>query len=128
MSALGQKQTHAVQQRMSALPPIATVKADIRKRACLLYPRKRTHAVQQRMSALGQKRTSATLFDHLVGIRKEGGWYVETECFGGGQVNGQIEFGRLLDRNIARFRPAQNLIDILGGVPELSNVVWSVGH
>src|SRR5262245_26761697 len=29
MSALGQKQTHAMQQRMSALPPIATAKADI---------------------------------------------------------------------------------------------------
>src|SRR5262245_20471525 len=38
MSALGQKQTHAVQQRMSGLPPIATGKADIRKRPCLLYP------------------------------------------------------------------------------------------
>jgi hypothetical protein len=30
MSALGQKQTFAVQNRMSALPPIATAKADIR--------------------------------------------------------------------------------------------------
>jgi hypothetical protein len=29
MSALGQKQTYALQQAMSALPPIATVKADI---------------------------------------------------------------------------------------------------
>jgi hypothetical protein len=29
MSALGQKRTYAVQQRMSALPPIATAKADI---------------------------------------------------------------------------------------------------
>ena len=29
MSALGQKQTHAPQQAMSALPPIATVKADM---------------------------------------------------------------------------------------------------
>ena len=28
MSALGQKQTHAVQQRMSASPPIATAKAE----------------------------------------------------------------------------------------------------
>src|SRR5262252_8740109 len=27
---------------MSALPPKATAKADIRKRSCLLYPRKRT--------------------------------------------------------------------------------------
>src|SRR5262249_9228211 len=29
MSALGQKQTYAVQRGMSALPPISTVKADI---------------------------------------------------------------------------------------------------
>jgi hypothetical protein len=29
MSALGHKQTYALQQAMSALPPIATVKADI---------------------------------------------------------------------------------------------------
>src|SRR5262245_40189507 len=58
MSALGQKQTHAVQQRMSALPPIATAKADMRKWSCPLYPRKQTCAVQMSMSALGQKRTS----------------------------------------------------------------------
>jgi len=38
MSALGQKRTHAVRQRMSALPPIATAKADIGKLSCLLYP------------------------------------------------------------------------------------------
>src|SRR5262245_24197069 len=38
MSALGQKQTCALPQPMSALPPIATVKADSRKRSCLLYP------------------------------------------------------------------------------------------
>src|SRR5215468_9824839 len=60
MSALGQKQTYAVQKTMSALPPIATAKADIRKRSCLLYPQERTCAVQLQlgMSALGQKRTS----------------------------------------------------------------------
>jgi hypothetical protein len=38
MSALGQKQTYAMQHGMSALLPIATVKADSRKRSCLLYP------------------------------------------------------------------------------------------
>jgi hypothetical protein len=32
MSALGQKRTYAVQNGMSALPPIATAKADSRKR------------------------------------------------------------------------------------------------
>jgi|SRR5262245_40416278 len=59
MSALGHKQTYAPQQAMSALPPIATEKADFRKRSCLLYPRKQTCAAHPLMSALGQKRTSA---------------------------------------------------------------------
>jgi len=36
MSALGQKQTYAAHKVMSALPPIATAKADFR--SCLLYP------------------------------------------------------------------------------------------
>src|SRR5215475_1518656 len=59
MSALGQKQTYAVHQLMSALPPIATAKADIGKPSCLLYPRKQTCAVRYAISALGQKRTSS---------------------------------------------------------------------
>src|SRR5262245_41832533 len=54
MSALGQKRTYAVQKDMSALPRIATAKADIRKRSCPLCPQKRTCAVQLQMSALGQ--------------------------------------------------------------------------
>jgi len=54
MSALGHKRTYAPQQAMSALHPIATTKADMRKRSCPLYPRKRTCAVQTVMSALGQ--------------------------------------------------------------------------
>src|SRR5262249_20291873 len=54
MSALGQKQTYAVHKLMSALHPIATAKADSRKRSCPLYPRKRTCAVQNVMSAKGQ--------------------------------------------------------------------------
>jgi len=61
MSALGQKQTFAPQNTMSALPPIATVKADSRKRSCLLCSRKQTCAVQLTMSALGQKQTSSSL-------------------------------------------------------------------
>jgi hypothetical protein len=57
ISALGQKQTFVPQKTMSALLPIATAKADFRKRSCLLYPSKRTCAVQSEMSAKGQKRT-----------------------------------------------------------------------
>jgi len=45
MSALGQKRTYAAQQVVSALPPIATAKADFCARSCPLYPQKRTCAV-----------------------------------------------------------------------------------
>jgi hypothetical protein len=51
MSALGHKQTYAVQNGMSALLLIATAKANFRTR-CPLYPQKRTCAVQLEMSAL----------------------------------------------------------------------------
>src|SRR5262245_16544001 len=54
MSALGHKQTCALQSVMSALHPIATAKAKFRKRPCPLYPRKRTLAgVNQLLSANG---------------------------------------------------------------------------
>jgi len=39
MSALGQKPTYALQQVMSALPPIATAKADFRKVMSALPPK-----------------------------------------------------------------------------------------
>src|SRR5262245_31346593 len=45
---------------MSALPPIATAKADFRKRSCLLCSRKRTDAAQNEMSATGQLRSYKT--------------------------------------------------------------------
>src|SRR5262245_32343242 len=42
MSALGQKRTYAVHQPMSALPPIATAKADMPIWSCLLCRRGRS--------------------------------------------------------------------------------------
>src|SRR5262245_20053907 len=65
MSALGQKQTFAPQKAMSALPPIATAKAEFRKRSCPLYPRKRTCAVRKQCllwakSGHGAKLSQAT--------------------------------------------------------------------
>src|SRR5262249_9218820 len=46
MSALGQKQTCAVQNGMSALLRIATAKGDFPQKSCPLYPRKETCAAQ----------------------------------------------------------------------------------
>src|SRR5215475_14254001 len=59
--ALGQKQTYAAQQVISALLPIATAKADICASSCPLYPQKQTYAAQTGMSGLGQKQTLAPL-------------------------------------------------------------------
>ena len=50
---------------MSALPPIATAKADSRKRSCLLYPRKRTCAVQLAYVCFGPE-ADITTFDQLI--------------------------------------------------------------
>src|SRR6476619_1905419 len=52
---------------MSALPPIATAKADFDKPSCLLYPQKRTCAAQPAMSALGQKQTFALQYSVSAG-------------------------------------------------------------
>jgi hypothetical protein len=91
MSALGQKQTRAVQQSMSALSPIATAKADSGKGSCPLYPQKRTCAVQLEMSALGHKRThavqQASLFDYLVGGGEQGGRHCEAQRLCGLEVD-----------------------------------------
>jgi hypothetical protein len=65
MSALGHKRTFRSAIAMSALPPIATAKADSRKRSCPLYPQERTCAVQLGRSALGQKRTFYMLREQI---------------------------------------------------------------
>ena len=73
MSALGQKQTCAVQSAMSALPPIAT--------SFTFFG----------MSALGQKRTS---LDHLVCASEQRSWNVDAERLSRLQVDDELELGR----------------------------------
>ena len=67
-------------------------------------------------------------FDHLVGAQQERFRDRQAERLGGREIDDELEFGRLLDRDIAGLRPAQNLVDQLGGAPELIREVWSVGH
>jgi hypothetical protein len=99
MSALGQKRTFAVQQRMSALLPIATAKADSRKRSCPLHPRKRTCAVQLGMSAMGQKRTSR-LLDDLIGCGEQRLRNGQAKRLCGLEIDNQFVLGRRLHRHI----------------------------
>src|SRR5262249_54684708 len=84
MSALGQKQTFAMHQAMSALPPIATSIAFFG------------------MSASGQKRTLSTSLDHLVGASDQRRRHCKTECLCSAEVDSKIEFCRKFNRKIAR--------------------------
>src|SRR5262249_56980013 len=54
--------------------------------------------------------------------------YVEAERLRGGQVDDQIELGRLLDWDVGGLGPAQNLIDIVASAPEEVCEVGSIGH
>ena len=40
----------------------------------------------------------------------------------------QLELGRLFDREVGRFRPAQNLVHHFGGAPPQGREVWSIGY
>src|SRR6516164_2907721 len=69
-----------------------------------------------------------TSLDHLVSAQQERLWDRQAEPLGGREIDDKFESGRLLDRNIAGLRTAQNLVDQLGGAPEQVWEVWSVGH
>jgi hypothetical protein len=71
---------------------------------------------------------NCSLFDHLVGDGEQRRWNFEAEYFGGGEVNDEIELGRLLDRQVARLRPAQNLVDEVGSAPPQDREVRSIGQ
>src|SRR5215472_5717973 len=48
-------------------------------------------------------------FDHLLGAEQKRFRDRESERLSGRQIDDEIEFGRLLDGDVARLRPAQNL-------------------
>jgi hypothetical protein len=70
------------------------------------------------MSALGQKQTSTASFDHLVGAGDERRRNSQAQSLGGFEIENKLEFGRLIHWEIARLRPAQNLVHVVCRVAE----------
>src|SRR5450759_1584790 len=69
-----------------------------------------------------------TLFDHLIGAGEQCWRQIEAKGLCGPRIDDQIKLGWLLDWKIGRLRPAQNLVDIVGGAPKQVRDVCSLGH
>jgi hypothetical protein len=78
--------------------------------ACPLHPDNQTLIVGFRTSASGQKATFVISLDHLVGQSEHVGGDCETEHLCRFQIDHQIKFGRLLDRQISGFSPSVPMI------------------
>ena len=79
MSALGQKQTFAMQTAMSALPP----KADM----CSANTDVRSGPIADSCNAAKQ----GQLFDHLVGGNEQVGRYIKAKCLRSLEIDSRLE-------------------------------------
>jgi hypothetical protein len=73
----------------------------------------------RRRAAKRRDERAADSFNDLVGGSEQLRRHVKAKRLRGFEVDNQLELGRLLNRDIARFRPVQNLINIISCTPKL---------
>jgi hypothetical protein len=76
----------------------------------------------------GQEATSHALFDDIVSGGEQLRWYCNAERFRRLEIDGQFEFGRLNDGNVAWLRAPQNLVGDVGGTEPVLRLIGPVGH
>src|SRR5262245_57409612 len=79
------------------------------------------------MSAKGQERTSAPLFDHLVGLREKRWRDSYAEGLGRLEVDHQLKLGRCLHRKFGRLFTLKNAVDVAGGKSVQFNTIRPIG-
>ena len=65
--------------------------------------------------------------DHLICQDKESRRKRQAERLGGLEVDNQFKLGGLLHRQVGRFGPPQDLVDIDGEVPVFIALDWPIG-
>ena len=69
--------------------------------------------------------TNAQLFDHLIGTQEEGLGDCHPDCFCGLEIDHQLEFGWILDGQLARLCTAQDAIDLITRVQRVYQMTQS---
>jgi hypothetical protein len=67
-------------------------------------------------------------FDHLIGTREQVVRNFKAEGLGSLEVDDRLKLGRPLDRQVARLRALQNLVDECSRAPEQDEKVHPIGH
>jgi hypothetical protein len=103
MSALGQKRTCAMHQLMSALPPIATAKADMPQMSMSASPPPKADVCgANRHVCFGPIADMFGLVDHLVGAGKHVRRNGKAEILGRFEIDDEFKFRRLENRHFCR--------------------------
>src|SRR5262249_209104 len=126
-----QKQTCASQKAMSALPRIATAKANSRKSHVRFTPES-GHVRCKGECPLWAKSDSCTaakgwLFDHLVGAREQRRRHREAELLCRFEIDHQFVFRWRLNRKIGRLLAFEDAIDVNRGTPVLVKKINAIG-
>jgi hypothetical protein len=79
-----------------------------------LFPQQQTFLCPAVTSEKCQQATSRPSFDHLIGAAEQHRWHFEAERFRSLEIDTQLEFGRLVKRDISRIGTSKNLIDEVG--------------
>jgi hypothetical protein len=71
---------------------------------------------------------SQASLDHLVSAGEQYWWHGEAECFGGREVDRQMELDRTLDRKLARLRAFEDAVGIRRRAPIIVENVICIGQ